>query len=166
MCLHRVATPAPIIKHTSSKVSGHLGQRLAPNDLGEVGETSPHVALYREGVNSTKPELNHVQSTTRGTQVDGNHVPVSSSTKSISSPGKDNEDAGSGSAAAVQIKSASKLRCTLFRGRRGETVKVPVRKTAIVLIGGVGRDAVAVAAPTDILIPIAPTTNPTTPCWP
>ena len=41
---------------------GHLGQRLAPNDLGEVGETSPQVASSREGVNSTKPELNHVRS--------------------------------------------------------------------------------------------------------
>ena len=47
--------------------SGDWGQRLAPDDLGVVGETSPPVASCREGDNSTKPELNHVHGTTRGT---------------------------------------------------------------------------------------------------
>ena len=87
--------------------SGHWGQRLAPNDLGGVGETSPPVASSREGDNSAKPELNHVQSTTRGTNAYGNPVPVPSNKESIASPGKDNEDAGSSSAESVQIKSAS-----------------------------------------------------------
>ena len=64
-------------------------------------------ASSREGDNSTKPELNDVQSTTRGTNAHGNPVPVSFSKKSIASPGKDNEDAGSSSAESVHIKSAS-----------------------------------------------------------
>ena len=87
--------------------SGHRGQRLAPNDLGGVGETSPPVASSREGDNSTKPELNHVQSTTRGTDAYGNPVPVPSSKQSTSRSGEDTEDAGSSSAESVQIKSAS-----------------------------------------------------------
>ena len=86
--------------------SGHLGQRLAPNDLGEVDETSPPVASSREGDNSTKPELNHAQRTKRGTGAYGNPGPVPSSKKSASSSGEDKEDTGSSSADSVQIKSA------------------------------------------------------------
>ena len=78
--------------------SGHRRQRLAPNDLGGVGETSPPVSPPKEGDNSTKPELNHVQSTT---------VPVFAKEKSVRSSGKDNNDAGSSSADSVRIQSAS-----------------------------------------------------------
>ena len=73
--------------------SGHLRQRLAPNDLGGVGETSPQVSPSKEGENSTKPELNRVQSTTRGTKANGNPVPVPSNKESIASPGEDYDDA-------------------------------------------------------------------------
>ena len=86
--LHMVAIPGPMIKRTTSKAkrlgktragSGHLGQRVAPNDLGaEVGEASPQVASSGEGVNSTEPELNRVQRTRRGTSAYGTPVPVPS----------------------------------------------------------------------------------------
>ena len=81
--------------------SGHLGQRLAPKDLAGVGETAPNVASSGEGDNSAKPELNHVQSTTRATNACGNHVPVPSNKESVASPGKYNKDAGSSSAEPV-----------------------------------------------------------------
>ena len=57
---------------------GRRRQRLAPNDLRGVGETSPPVSPPKEGDNSIKPELNHAQSTTRGTNAYGNPVPVPS----------------------------------------------------------------------------------------
>ena len=59
---------------------------------------SPPVSPPKEGDNSTKPELNHVQSTA---------VPVPAKEKSVWSPGKDNNDAGSSSADSVRIQAAS-----------------------------------------------------------
>ena len=43
--------------------TGHMGQRLAPDDIGGDGETSPHVPSPKEGENSIQTELYHVQST-------------------------------------------------------------------------------------------------------
>ena len=37
--------------------NGRTGQRLAPDDLGGVGEASPHYSPSKEGGNSTEPEL-------------------------------------------------------------------------------------------------------------
>ena len=46
-------------------------QRMEPNDLGGVGETSPHTAPSKGVDTSTKPELNHAQSTTRESSAHG-----------------------------------------------------------------------------------------------
>ena len=40
-----------------------MGQRLAPNPLGRVGETPPRVPTPKEADSSIQAELNHVQST-------------------------------------------------------------------------------------------------------
>ena len=39
--------------------NGRAGQRLAPTDMGGVGEISPHDSLSKECDNSTEPELKH-----------------------------------------------------------------------------------------------------------
>ena len=75
--------------------SGHRRQRLTPNDLGGVGGTSPPVSPSKEGDNSTKPELNHVQSTT---------VPVPANEESVGSPGKDDDDDDAGSSSADSVR--------------------------------------------------------------
>ena len=54
----------PGSEHTRRDVASQGAQRLAPNDLGGVGETSPREAPSKEGDTSTKSELNHIQSTT------------------------------------------------------------------------------------------------------
>ena len=71
---------------------------MAPSGLGGVGETTPPVSPSKGADNTTKPELNHVQSTT---------VPVPSNKDSIASRGKDGDDVGSSAADSVRIKSAS-----------------------------------------------------------
>ena len=44
-------------------LTGHMRQRLAPDDIGGDGDTSPHVPSPKEGENSIQTELYHVQST-------------------------------------------------------------------------------------------------------
>ena len=49
--------------------NGQVGQQLAPDYTGRVGETSPHKTSSNEGDDVMKPDSNHVQSTARETTV-------------------------------------------------------------------------------------------------
>ena len=57
---HDVKTEARIRQGSRS---GQAGQRLVPDPLGAVGETSPRVASSKRTGHSIRTELNHVQST-------------------------------------------------------------------------------------------------------
>ena len=57
--------------------NGCVGKQLVPDDLGGVGEASPRNYVPKEGDNLTKPELNHVQSTTWETSSYGDPDPRS-----------------------------------------------------------------------------------------
>ena len=59
--------------------TGHMGQRLAPDDIGGDGETSPHVPSPKEGDNSIQTELYHVQSTRPCTLTCAHTCPVCNS---------------------------------------------------------------------------------------
>ena len=83
--------------------NGRVGQRLASHDLGGVGVMSPSHYPSKEGDNSTKPELNRVQSTTWETSPHGdsgsgpanqNHK-AKKPKKSSSKEGEDTDDTGS-----------------------------------------------------------------------
>ena len=91
--------------------SGRAGQRLAPNVLGGVGEASPCDSPSKEGDTSTKPELNHVESTTWKTSSYGDPDPgplhqnhtTKKSKKSSSKEGEDTEDTGPSQAESISI---------------------------------------------------------------
>ena len=70
-------SPSPIPMHMSMAMTvpyiaskaregtgnGRAGKQLAPDSLGEVGQTCPRGISPMEGDQLTKPKLNHIQST-------------------------------------------------------------------------------------------------------
>ena len=96
--------------------NGRAEQPLAPNDLGGVGETSPHKSWSKVRDDATEPEPNHVQSTTRESSAYGDPDPRpqsqsytvnKSSKKSSSKEGEDTDDTGSRLAELVYGETAA-----------------------------------------------------------
>ena len=113
------------------------GQALARHGrhcLGGVSETSPRDAPSKQDDNSTKPGLNHVQSTTREPSPYGdldlrprsqNCAAKKPSEKSSSKEGDDTDDTGSSLAESVHIETASTSNSDSSDKNEGGGIKVP-----------------------------------------